>query len=115
MRGDAVPRPYFGRGRGRQTGIVAGLAEAIKMARGLDINLAVIWRGCAEAAAIQRNMGDDVAVLVTGLDDVKRALGAGFAGAFGLRGGVVEHGDVELAIGKDGAGVALFNADFEFP
>ena len=53
------------------------------MARGLDVNLPVVGGWSAEAAAIQADVANNLAVLVAGFDDVERAFGCRFAAALG--------------------------------
>src|SRR5260370_132219 len=70
LRGRAGLGPFLGRGSGRQAGIVPPLAKAIKMARGLDVELAVVSRGRAKTAALQRHVGNNFPVLVVRFDNV---------------------------------------------
>src|SRR6266404_4874517 len=105
--------PFFGRGLGGHPLIFAFLAEAIQMARGLDEDFAVVSGRGAEAPAVESEMGQDLG-FGAGLDDIKSAGGAGFA-SVGLGGWVVEHGDVELAVGEQRTGIALFDAELQLP
>src|SRR6478609_9299384 len=85
------------------------------MLRRLHVEFAVVGDGRAEATAIEFRVLEDFR-LVTRLDDVKRTTAAGFAAvARTLASGVVEHRHVKLAVGVEWAGVALLDAEFEFP
>src|SRR5207245_2741133 len=84
------------------------------MAGGLEINLAVVGDGRAEAAAIERYVGENLPGLGAGLDDVKRPFAAGFT-PFAFGAGIIEHGDVQFGISVKRAGVALLDTDLQFP
>ena len=114
LRGRSGFRPRLWGRIGSQPGVSAFVPKRIKVPRRLHINLAIVERRRAEAAAIERDVTKNLAGLFARLDDIERSGCAGFA-ALALAGGIIQHRDVNLAVREDRAGIALFDTDLQFP
>src|SRR5262245_51072245 len=84
------------------------------MAGSLEIKLAIVGAGRAEAPAFEDDVGELLSLLIAGLDDVKGTAGCCFF-AFTLGARIVEDRGVNLAVGVERTSVALLPSQFVTP